>query len=194
MEPIFDFDCSNCAQLKMAPSWFDVALEQETMVFRCRERLSSWCQFMGSIVCIEIAQGPRRPDVNVDQTAKRFNRFFSVTSSSKLTGCPDDLLFVGSFSSGVVVPSENPDVCTPLPVDFEEASMLKPVHGLFLSVLKLFINIAEGKRQAVPEDWSFPKTHSSRNDASNFLKRSSGPGVNLVVSPLYRQVNWIRQT
>lgn len=79
---------------------------------------------MNSIVRIEITNCSRSPNVNIDQAAKRYNSFFSITSASKLPRCPNDLLFVDSFSHGVVIPPENPDLCAVLPLDFEETSLL----------------------------------------------------------------------
>jgi hypothetical protein len=72
----------------------------------------------------------RSPSVDIDQTAKRYNRFFSIPPASELACCPNDLLFIGSPSSGVVVPSENPDACTSLPFHFEKAPLLKSVHSI----------------------------------------------------------------
>jgi hypothetical protein len=86
---------------------------------------------MSSIVCIQIAHRLRSPYSNIDQAAKRYNSFFSITSASKLAYCPNDLLSIDSFSRGVVIPPENPDVCAVLPLDFEETSLLIPIHAFF---------------------------------------------------------------
>jgi hypothetical protein len=84
---------------------------------------------MSSIVRIEITYCLRSPYVNIDQAAKRYNRFFRIPPASELTRCPNDLLFIDSLSRGVVIPPENPDVCAVLPLDFEETSLLIPIHA-----------------------------------------------------------------
>ncbi|MGC1423959.1 MAG: hypothetical protein WA354_06145 [Terracidiphilus sp.] len=79
---------------------------------------------------IEITHCARSPNVDIDQTAKRYDRFFSISPASELACCPNDLLFIDSFSGGVVVPSENPDAYTALPFQFEKTSLLKSVHSI----------------------------------------------------------------
>jgi hypothetical protein len=84
---------------------------------------------MSSIVRIEITYCLRSPNVNVDQTSKRYNRFFSISPASKLAGCPNNLFFIDSFSTGVVIPPENPNVWTAFTLQLKETSLLKPVHA-----------------------------------------------------------------
>jgi hypothetical protein len=101
---------------------------------------------MNSIVGIEITHCPRSPNVNIDQTAKRYNRSFSISPAWKLYRCPNDLLLIDSFFGGVVVPPENPDACTTLPLHFEETSLLKSAHAFSFALSIYWYAMIVGRR------------------------------------------------
>jgi hypothetical protein len=87
---------------------------------------------MSAIVRIEVTHCLRTPNVNVDETAKRYNGFLSISPVSNLASRPNDLFLVNSLSGGVVVPSEDPYVGTAFPLHFEKTSLLISAHAFSL--------------------------------------------------------------
>lgn len=81
-------------------------------------------EFVFSVMGLKITDGIGRSYIDVDRYAECLNSLFRLESTSNLPHVPNDLLLVNSFTRCPFVPSKNPNICTTLPLQLEETSLL----------------------------------------------------------------------